>query len=117
MKVRLVEYRVRPNRGIQKSGREKKLASYDNPLDYTDPGVTDGWQPLAVSETLEIRSRMFYNVEAISKGEHDKEIHQASTEREFSVPGRPIELHIRSGGSIQTASAVIAETEEEISPA
>jgi hypothetical protein len=113
MKVRIVEYRVDPRQSkpvSMRPGSVSQLSTRDDPLEYYDPSVSEGWvELLAVAEPVKTRSRMFYGVDSIT------DIDAGDLEEGEDVPGRSFRIRFEDGDSLDVHNTIIAESEAEIS--
>jgi hypothetical protein len=114
MKVRIVEYRVDPRQSkpvSMRPGSVSQLSTRDDPLEYYDPSVSEGWvELLAVAEPVKTRSRMFYGVASITD-DVDGDLEEDGED----IPGGSFRICFENGDSLDVHNTIIAESEAEIS--
>jgi hypothetical protein len=108
MKTRIIEHRLSKRFRLRAYYSRSDYREPDISLEECDPHVSDGWVEVASDHPpLRVRSRMFYDIESITRLD-DTEL------GDDKIPGRTFKLHFDTGESLTVHNAAIAESEAEI---
>jgi hypothetical protein len=110
MKARIIEHRLSSRYRLRAFHSRGDHYEPDVSLEECDPHVSDGWVEVTSDyPPLRVRSRMFYDVESITRLDDVKL-------NDDELPGEPFKLHFDNGGSLTVHNTIIAETEAEATP-